>query len=481
MRQRIAALLLIAVMTVCIFAPAAGMRADSLINLSVRANNTDPGVGDILTVSVIADNFPNIVRFGTTKVHYDDSLVEYVSVDLGSEISNFVYNVSHDDSFVSISAVDQYFQETGNEEDVEVPPEQQTVNIESNMILFSISFRVKQGASGQIPFWIDTPGDFTDAGGNTVSTVVDNSISVTISDRVSDDADLVMLKINTTELEPAFSPDITDYQATVERQVTDAVVTATSSNLWASVIINGCNNLQIGSNLISVLVTAQDGVTTKEYRISVTRRESYLPKDAVLADGMGVTYTLLDTPANFTPPEGFSQRMKTINEFSVPAFVRDGVSSVLLYLYDGENPPGLYLYNPDLKTIIPYDRDRTVIRKSSILLRTDIPAEVKIPKDFTAETREISGTLYDGFVNSEGDFVCYMSDEAGNSDFYVFDNTENSFRRYVPVDRTAEKAYSALMIVFMILTAVEALFIVIIVVIVHRVLSSRKNPRPKHV
>ena len=481
MMRRITALVIAALMTVCIFAPFAGVRADNLINLSVRATNTEPGIGDIVTVSVIADNFPKIVRFGTMKIHYDDALAEYVSVELGGDISNFVYNVTQDGSYINISAVDQYFSETGNEEDSAVPPEDQAIDIASNTVLFLISFRIRQGASGQIPFWIDTSGDFINASGENVSTVVDNSISVTISDKVSDDANLVNLRISNTELEPAFSPDITDYQATVERQVTDAVVTADPSNLWASVVINGSNNLQLGANLISVIVTAQDGVTTKEYRISLTRRESYLPNNAVLADARGVTYTMLDVPSSFTPPDGFTQKIRTVNEYSVPAYVRDGMSSVLLYLYDGENPPGLYLYNPELKTVVPYVKEDTIVRKSVVLIKAEIPAEVKIPKDFAEEVREINGVTFNGFVNGEGDFVCYLSDEAGNCDFYRWDNNEGMFIRYSQVDRTAEKAYSALMIVFMIMTAVEAFFLVVIVVVVHRVLSRRKNPRPKHV
>ncbi|MBP5260766.1 MAG: cadherin-like beta sandwich domain-containing protein [Clostridiales bacterium] len=480
MRKKIAAVLMM-VMLVSFLTPVLNLRADSLINLSVRANNTEPGVGDILTVSFIADNFPQVVRFGPTKIHYDGNLAEYVSVDMGSSISNFVYNVTQDGDYINVSAVDQYFLETGNEEDTEIPPEERAVSMDSSTVLFSISFRIKQGASGQIPFWIDDPGEFTDALGNTVSTVVDNSISVTISDRVSDDANLVMLKMSGAELDPLFSPDVTEYSTVVERQMTDAVITADPSNLWAGVIISGNNNLQLGANTITITVTAQDGVTTKEYFIHVTRRESFIPDNAVLADAAGNSYTFLDIPANFETPEGFTQKMKTVNEFSVPAFVRDGVSSVLLYLYDGENPPGLYLYNSDLKTVVPYVPNDTLIRKSVILLRTDIPEDVKIPKDFVPDSKEINGRMFNGFYNSEGQFLCYLTDESGNSGFYVYDDADNSFVKYVPVDRSAEKAYSALLTVFMILCAVEAVFLVVIVTIVHSVLSRRKNPRPRHV
>lgn len=470
---------LCAAVFVCFLMPSF-LRADKLINLSVRANNTDPGVGDIVTISITADNFPQIVRFGPVKIHYDDEQLEYVNVELGSEISGFVFNSTQDNDFINVSAVNQYFQENGNEDDNGLLPDQ-VVDLPSSMILFSISFRVRQGASGQIPFWIDNPGAFVDADGENVSTVVDNSISVTISDRVSDDADLVMLKINAAELDQHFTPDVTEYTATVERQVTDVAVTANPSNLWAAVIINGNNNLQVGLNVITVTVTAQDGITRKEYRINVLRKESFIPDNAVLADAGGTSYTFLDVPSNIVVPEGFTQRIKTVNEFAVPAFVKDGVSSVLLYLYDGENPPGLYLYNSDLKTVIPFEMDKTTIRKSSILIVSDIPEDVQIPKGFVEAVADIGGTTYNGYANDENVFICYFVDEEGNGDFYSYDELDNLFVRFVPVDRTAEVAYNALMKVFMVLTAFETVFLIVIVSIVHRVLSRRKNPRPRHV
>ena len=455
-------------------------RADDLINLSVKANNTEPGVGDILQVSIIADNFPEIVSFGPMKIHFDANLAEYVSVELGSDISSFVYNVTKDESYVNISAIDQYFQETGNDEDTDAGA-QSAFNTDSSMVLCTISFRVRQDASGQIPFWIEEPGEFISSDGTSVSTSVDNSISVTISNSVSSDASLITLKLNEAELVPAFSNDITEYTATVERNVTDVGVTATPSNLWAGVVINGNNNLQIGENMLTIIVTAQDNVTQSEYHINLTRKESYVPENAVLADSIGNSYTFLDIPQTIEPPEGFVQRIRNVNEFSVPAFVKDGIGSIILYLYDGENPPGLYLYNAELKTVVPYVGDSVFIRSSSVLIKCDIPEDVSIPKDFRETEKVIDGNTYVGFTDAEDRFVCYLTDESGNAGFYSYNDIDGTFIRYVPVDRTAQKAYSALLTVFMITTALEALCIIVIVIIVHRVLSHRKNPKPRRV
>ena len=477
--RRIAAFILLLSLQMMVLLPAPA-RADDLINLSVRANNTEPGVGDTLQVSIIADNFPGIVSFGPMKIHFDASLAEYVSVELGNDISSFVYNVTNDESYVNISAIDQYYQETGNEEG-QTEGAQSAFNTDTSMVLCTISFRIRQDASGQIPFWIEDPGEFIAAGGASVSTAVDNSISVTISNKVSNDASLVDLRLNEAELTPSFSNDITEYTATVERSVTDVGVTATPSNLWAGVIINGNNNLQIGDNMLTVIVTAQDKVTQSEYHIRLTRKESYVPENAVFADSIGNSFTFLDFPKDFEAPEGFVQRIRNVNDFAVPAYVRDGFVSVLLYLYDGENPPGLYLYNDELKTVVPYNSELVVMQKSSVLIRTAVPEDVVIPKDFREDIKTVGGVEYAGYRDAEDRFVCYLSDEAGNAGFYSYDDVDNVFIRYVPVDRTAQKAYSALLTVFMIITGLEALFLIVIVIIVHRVLSHRKNPKPRRV
>ena len=131
------------------------------------------------------------------------------------------------------------------------------------------------------------------------------------------------------QLTPEFEPNITSYSATVERSVSEVTINATANNLWAAVIIDGNQNLKVGDNEITIDVTAQDGVNHMHYSIHITRNESYVPENAVLADGEGNTYTFLDIPEKVNVPEGFTQTTKVVNGYSVPAYTREGVSSIL--------------------------------------------------------------------------------------------------------------------------------------------------------
>lgn len=99
---------------------------------------------------------------------------------------------------------------------------------------------------------------------------------VTVRERVSSsNADLSSLKISEGVLQPEFSPSITSYTATVSNRVTKLVIIPVTADSRASLTINGGKtaefSLSEGSNVFCILVTAEDGVTVRNYILTVTR------------------------------------------------------------------------------------------------------------------------------------------------------------------------------------------------------------------
>ncbi|MEI6553062.1 MAG: cadherin-like beta sandwich domain-containing protein [bacterium] len=80
---------------------------------------------------------------------------------------------------------------------------------------------------------------------------------------------------------PTFSSGTTSYTASVANGVTSLTITPTAHQANATITVNGTPvingqvsgaiTLNIGSNTVSTVVTAQDGVTTDTYTIIVTR------------------------------------------------------------------------------------------------------------------------------------------------------------------------------------------------------------------
>jgi len=90
----------------------------------------------------------------------------------------------------------------------------------------------------------------------------------------SSNADLSALAITSATLSPAFASSGTSYTATVANSVTSVTVTRTVSDSTATAQVTGGTGLVVGSNTITVTVTAQDGTTTKTYAVVVNRLPS---------------------------------------------------------------------------------------------------------------------------------------------------------------------------------------------------------------
>jgi gliding motility-associated-like protein len=94
-------------------------------------------------------------------------------------------------------------------------------------------------------------------------------------------ATLASFSISSGTLSPTFASGTTTYTASVANSVTSITVTPTNTDSFATVKVNGTTvtsgsassaiALNVGSNVISTVVTAEDGLTTQTYTLTVTR------------------------------------------------------------------------------------------------------------------------------------------------------------------------------------------------------------------
>jgi tRNA threonylcarbamoyladenosine modification (KEOPS) complex Pcc1 subunit len=206
-------------------------------------------------------------------------------------------------------------------------------------------------------------------GSNTITIVVtaqDNStktytiIVSRASPSASNDATLSSLIISSGTLSPAFSSNTVLYTDFVANGVSLVSVTPTRNESHATITVNGnpvtsgsasgAINLNVGSNTITVIVTAQDGITTKTYTIVVGRASPTLSSDATLSSliissgtlspafsSSTISYT--DSVANgtssvtVTPTRNESHATITVNGSSVTS----GSASGTINLNTGSN------------------------------------------------------------------------------------------------------------------------------------------------
>lgn len=102
------------------------------------------------------------------------------------------------------------------------------------------------------------------------------------SDRISSDASLSGLLVSEAPLDQVFQPGVLSYSGTAGFLSSSTTVTVTTSDAGASVAVNGAAALPAvptdpidlveGANTISVVVTAEDGVSNSTYNVEVTRQ-----------------------------------------------------------------------------------------------------------------------------------------------------------------------------------------------------------------
>ena len=120
---------------------------------------------------------------------------------------------------------------------------------------------------------------------------------------LSSDAPLSALTLSQGSLSPSFTSGTLAYTASVSNSVSSLVVTPTVNDANATATVNGASpatpvTLAVGSNTVTVQVTAQDGTTTQNYTVTVTRAAALtVALTGLLVRSLGLSLSRQPCPA----------------------------------------------------------------------------------------------------------------------------------------------------------------------------------------
>lgn len=203
----------------------------------------------------------------------------------------------------------------------------------------------------------------------------------------SNDATLQSLQISPGALEPSFSPEVEQYTATVGLDVDRLVVSARANNDHAVVAVEGGEGLNDGENTVTCKVTAQDGTSTRNYVITVTKT------NIGAAEGTEEGET-----------ESTGTQLEILTELSLLA-------------------KQIRIVNPPEDLVVPAGFEKRNIKVGQVTVPGWIWSAGIHEKDGKAQ--DVQTCLF------------YAMNENGELDFYRYDNKENTIQRYI-VDETAE-------------------------------------------
>lgn len=213
------------------------------------------------------------------------------------------------------------------------------------------------------------------------------------SEGASADAGLSSLKISPGTLEPEFSPNVKEYNTTID--VDKLIVSAIPESPEASVTVTGNADLSFGQNRVVILVTAEDG-SEQKYIIYAVREEVKITE-------------AVSPQATVRPDLTPTQEPKKVSE--------EGVSHSFPQAFEAYEEDGNVLIQGGFRYQVLEENDK-----------------LQLPSGYEKTSLKINGisvTAYAPEQHQESEFfLMLLQREGSEAGIYRYDRTEKTIQRF---------------------------------------------------
>lgn len=259
----------------------------------------------------------------------------------------------------------------------------------------------------------------------------------------SSDNTLSSLQISPGTLSPAFSPEITTYNASVDSDVEELVVSAVANDSNAKVSVSG-RKMDPGRNTTTITVTAEDG-SVKKYIIYTTRAagsneqetqteaETQTEVQTEQTDNIQVTidkvqYTVIQDYSEHELPEGCEETEIDYNGGKIIAGKGLKTGLILMYLESDNGEGGFYVYDETAKTFSPYN---TVDEPQVTFVVLPIPDSVNKPDGYTLTRFTMNGKEVDVLIDVDRQYcLFYGVSSSGEKGWFSYRISDATIQAY---------------------------------------------------
>lgn len=319
----------------------------------------------------------------------------------------------------------------------------------------------------------------------TISSASSGKVTAKAPASYSSDNTLKSLQISPGTLSPAFSPDRTTYNATVDADVTELVVSAAANDSAAKISISG-RRMDPGSNTTTITVTAEDGSVNK-YIIYTTRLED--GQEATTENDGTVTidgrkYSVVKDYSGITIPDGYQEIDYDYNGQKINAVKGIKTGLILMYLESEDGKGGFYIYDETAKTFSPYN---TVAEPEITYVVLPITNSLDKPAGYALTRFTMNGKEVQVLMDADRQYcLFYGVSSLGEKGWFRYRVSDGSIQAYSVVKsntanadvkadngKTSGNSRFWLMIV-LILGLIIAVFIVITIVLCSKLAKVKK-------
>ena len=337
-------------------------------------------------------------------------------------------------------------------------------------------------------------------GGEATSTASGTVAIKVVTPKPSSNASLASIKLSNGALSPAFNPNTTSYTATVKYSVDSINIKGAVADGKSTYTGGGTFALQIGDNQRVLTVTAEDG-TKKTYTINIKRMTEQETAEAEQAERDanpllvvidGADYTIVNNFEGLALPAGFTQGTATRKESEITVLNDDSGKYQLCWLTDANGENGAFYTRDenDNFTKLVY-----INSNGKMYIVEDLGDYGNLPTGFKLSKYTLNGADVDAFVyedESLKDFYILNTYVAGQTAYYRFDSAEGTMQRAAdfnlaltaantkPQEPEKQSVFSWFVnmnkigkIVFIIMVSVAVLFIVLAIIFIVKIVSSK--------
>jgi len=297
------------------------------------------------------------------------------------------------------------------------------------------------------------------AGPNTIATVVTaqdgvttKTYTLTVTRALSTIATLSSLKLSSGTLSPAFATTTTSYSSGVANTVSTISITPATTDPNATIKVNGTavtsgaasNPIALAEGVqtaVTILVTAQDGSTTKTYTVTVTRAPSTNANLSTLGQSVGgLTPAFSSTTTSYTENVSNAITTMTLKPVSSDANAAIKVNGTAVTSGTMTSPIALSVGANTITTIVTAQNGTTTKTYTLTVTRASGSADNYDPGISVTKPTETVLLAGDGIVVHQG--VSPNGD--GINDFLQIDNiSQYADNKLMIMNRNGEVIYEA--------------------------------------